>query len=1073
MGLAYVLRTKNNHIKSNRIKPNDIWLLSFCLFFSFCSSSIYSQSATVTSTPNTACNGLPCDWQGPSILINELMISPISGDGSLSGPGPNGGRGEWIELYNPDVCNPVDISCYYLGNYTFEGSGGFRLPDNIIVPPAGFVVIRGTAADPVPPLNLVQNGGNVIEIIAPPEVNMLGVCVVGIPGNRLWFPNAGGWFAFYDANGVPQDAVRWGPGNVNDLAGQPCIASSSGCSNAQDLASYNLIPANLKFQASTVEAGTHIGQSIRRIPDGGAWAGVGAATYANCNAPCFDPGISTCTGTATVTSAPGTPPFSYSWNDSENQTTQTAVGLCSGTYTVTVTSANGIISTGTVTIVNYVPPVSFNMNSSLCINAPTLPFSNFSPSPSANQQGVFTGPGAVQSNFNPVVAGVGTHTVTYTFTDQFGCTNNAQTNITVHPLPVLNIPNQQALCIDASPVIINVSPAGGVLTGPGVTENSFNPTVAGVGTHTLTYSFTDVNGCSNTTTNQITVHPLPTIEINAPAALCIDWDPQLLSATPVGGIFTYNNNAVTTINPAILGIGNHTFTYTVSNNFGCTNTANHNVNVNALPNVEFNIPDDLCLNSLFYPFTEYSVSPVGGIISFSGPGAQNNGILAADAGIGSHNITLNYTDPNGCENFATSPILVNALPILNVTNNFDRYCITDSITDFILTPEGGQLIGQSVSGNQFFPSQNPPGVYPLSYIFFDTNGCGDTLNFFVEVIPLPIVQILTPAFICVDLDPFTINTIPSSGGTLEINGVEGQIIVPSELGVGVHEIYLEYTDDIGCFNSTSRLIYIAPMPEIFLNLEPVEECPPVVYNFYAEFINGQNCQWNFGNGATASGCLPVEYSYSVAGCYSPIFTVTSEFGCVSDTTLIDLICVFPTPEAYFEYAPYELTIFNSNAEFINLSSGANQYLWVFNVNGELTTSTQINPSFSYPEFEVGSYPVVLYATSADGCVDSFMVTVIVNPDVIIYVPNTFTPNGDFNNELWSIYIEGIVPESFVVEVYNRWGELIFESNDPFFTWDATYLDMPVPFGTYVWKIKALEVYSNEEKEWIGHVNVIR
>jgi hypothetical protein len=224
---------------------------------------------------------------------------------------------------------------------------------------------------------------------------------------------------------------------------------------------------------------------------------------------------------------------------------------------------------------------------------------------------------------------------------------------------VLNIANVGALCVDASPVTINATPAGGVLTGPGVSGNTFNPALAGVGTHTLSYSYTDANGCSNTTSNQITVHPLPTIEISAPTALCVDWDLQLLNATPVGGIFTYNNNAVTTINPASLGVGNHTFTYTVNNNFGCTNAATHNVNINALPNVEFNILDDLCFNSLFYPFTEYAVSPVGGTISFSGPGVQNNGILAADAGIGLHNITLNYTDPNGCENSATSTILVN------------------------------------------------------------------------------------------------------------------------------------------------------------------------------------------------------------------------------------------------------------------------------------------------------------------------------------------------------------------------------------------------------------------------------
>lgn len=1027
----------------------------------------------VTSTVNTACNGLPCDWQGPSILINELMISPTSGDGSMSGPGPSGGRGEWIELYNPNVCHPVDISCYYLGNYTYEGTGGFRLPENVIVPPAGFVIVRGTSAPAVPAARLVQNGGNVIEIIAPPEVNMLGVCVIGNPGSRLWFPNAGGWFAFYDANGVPQDAVRWGPGNVNDLAGSPCIPSRPGCSNANALASYTAIPANLKFQASTADANNHVGQSIRRIPDGGAWAGVGNATYANCNAACFNPEISTCTGTATVTAAPGNAPYSYLWNDPDNQTLQTAIGLCDGTYTVVVTSANGIVSTGTVTVENYVPQVTFNMNNSFCINTPSTPFTGYSPTAVNNQQGVFTGTGAVQNNFNPAAAGLGTHNITYTFTDQNGCTNSAQTALTVTPLPLVNIANIQPICVNAQPVAINVSPAGGILTGPGVNATTFNPATAGVGTHTLTYTYTDPNGCSNSASIDVVVHPSPTILFNTPNTFCVDWEPQILSALPTGGTFTYNNNPITTINPADLGVGNHTFTYTVTNNFGCTRSANLLVKVNPLPLVSFNIPDDLCFNSLFYPFNDYVVFPSGGNVIFSGPGTQNNGILAANAGIGTHVIFLDYTDLNACQNSTSATVLIHDIPTLSISNNFDQYCISDSITDFILQPGGGILYGQSVNDNQFFPNQNQPGAYPLSYIFIDENGCSDTLNFAVEVTPLPIVEILTPPYICFNAPPLFINTIPATGGNVLVNGAPGNVIVPTELGVGVHEIYLDYTDEIGCFNNTSRLIYIAPLPQLFVNLEPIEACPPLTYTLYGEFQDGTTCQWDFGDGGVSNSCFPIEHVYTSAGCYSPIFTVSNQFGCVSDTTLNNLICVFPQPDAYFEYAPNQLTIFNSEAQFINLSSGANQYLWVFDVDDNISTTTVIHPAFSFPEFTVGSYPVTLFATSPDGCVDSFSLTIIVIPDVIIYVPNTFTPNGDSKNQVWSIHIDGIIPESFLVEVFNRWGELIFESNDPGFGWNGVYADLEVPDGTYVWKIKALEAFSKEEKEWIGHVNVIR
>ena len=304
--------------------------------------------ASVSVVPNSVCE--PCFYSGPPILINELMISPSVNDGSLSGPGPNGGRGEWIELYNPDLCDSVDISCYYLGNSTSEGSGGFRLPTGTIIPPNGFCMVRGINVTPVPSNLLVQNGGNVVEVIVPGEVNQTGICCTG---TRVWFPNAGGWFAFYDANGNPVDAVSWA-GNSGSLAGQPCISSRGGCSNTTSLPSYNSIPNNLKFYASDIDATNHLGQSIRRFPDGGSWSNYGAPTYAVCNDAqnCLTgTQVGFCNGTATVNVTSGTAPFNFQWDDPLNQTTQTATNLCEGTYQVVVTDANNCQETYSVSVV--------------------------------------------------------------------------------------------------------------------------------------------------------------------------------------------------------------------------------------------------------------------------------------------------------------------------------------------------------------------------------------------------------------------------------------------------------------------------------------------------------------------------------------------------------------------------------------------------------------------------------------------------------------------------------------------------------------------------------------------------
>lgn len=316
-------------------------------------------TATVSVVPNSAC--APCNYSGPTILINELMISPSAFDGSLSGSGGvSDGRGEWIELFNPNWCDSVDISCYYLGNSAPGGGlgsgtqpGGYVIPAGTVIPPLGLAMIRGFNATPVPANLLVQNGGNVVELVVPYNTNEQGVCIGG-GATRLWFPNAGGWFAFYDSQGVPQDAVSWANGgSATDKAGNPCIAQLAPCNFSGQLASYNQIPTNRKAQATTVDASSHTGQSIRRIPDGGSWIGPSTPTYATCNDPAncaLITAIANCNGTATVNVTSGTAPFTYQWNDPLNQTTQTAANLCDGVYQVLVTDADLCTQTYSATV---------------------------------------------------------------------------------------------------------------------------------------------------------------------------------------------------------------------------------------------------------------------------------------------------------------------------------------------------------------------------------------------------------------------------------------------------------------------------------------------------------------------------------------------------------------------------------------------------------------------------------------------------------------------------------------------------------------------------------------------------
>ena len=153
--------SKNNSVYSTLLKSKLVVFLGCLLLM----PSVFGQmTANIITTSNTNCNGTGCNYSGPTILINEIMLCPTTNDGSSYGSN-NSQRGEWIELYNPDLCQSIDISCYYLGNNTSDGGstnrpGGFVIPQGTIVPPSGFVIIRGSNAPAVASNLLIANGGN-------------------------------------------------------------------------------------------------------------------------------------------------------------------------------------------------------------------------------------------------------------------------------------------------------------------------------------------------------------------------------------------------------------------------------------------------------------------------------------------------------------------------------------------------------------------------------------------------------------------------------------------------------------------------------------------------------------------------------------------------------------------------------------------------------------------------------------------------------------------------------------------------------------------------------------------------
>lgn len=960
------------------------------LFLSFYSSFVHSQmQATITTTANTLCDGQGCNWNGPSILINEMMMSPTTSDGSLWEPNCNANDrcGEWIELYNPNICQPVDVSCYHLGNNTYDVSGdypgGYTIPQGTIVPPAGFLVIRGERAMPVPLNKLVQNGGKTIELVT----NSANVCIGG--GSRLWFPNAGSWFAFYDANGVPQDAVSWG--SSSSLNGHPCVPNVPGCSVSGQLASYNQIPANRK----TVVYGTFPnswGLSVRRMPDGGNWiTGQGATpTIGGCNAVCATPGTSNCNGTATISVTGGTPPYTYYWGDSQSQHTATATGLCAGTYPVYVSDAANHHQTFMVTISDFQPTVNFTVQSPVCNEGQTVPFTNIQPIAGTNQTGVFSGTAVSGNQFNVAQSGEGTFPITYTFTDEHGCTNSIAKDIIVlpNPNPVISGLNPD-YCISDGVIPFQVSPSGGTLSGNGVVNGTFDVAAAGVGTHTIHYEVTTADGCFGETDVQVQVHALPQVSAGEDQTVCIH---QSATFQPSGATsYSWDNGLGNSSSPTVTPATTTTYTVVGTDNHGCKNTDQVTIYVLDAPNVQTNVDQDICVGD--------SVQlTVTGAVNYTWSQGLGSGASHTVSPQSTTIYTVTGSASNGCVGKDSVKVTVHSLPDVSAGADF-YYCVNAT----------GQVHATGAS----------------TYVWNHGLGSGATHDI-----------------------------MPQQTTTYTVIG----------------------TDQWGCVNTDSVVVkVIHTLPTADFSIIDTAGCSPLSTAFSSvTSSNVVSCHWSLSTGQALDGCGTVGIMVADTGCHDVTLSVISDSGCVVSKTYFDAICVFPNPIAEFNMDPSSIYLpFNEDTVVIsNHSTGAVQYSWSL-PHGETSDLETPFVDFSHDSTSA-TYVIYLTAISDHGCVDTTFRVFRVFEDLIYYIPNTFTPDGDrFNNVFKPIFSYGFDTDDYELLIYDRWGEIIFETHDVNYGWDGTYQGKKCPDGTYVWSIHIRKRQSTDFLDIKGHITILR
>ncbi|MEO8591261.1 MAG: gliding motility-associated C-terminal domain-containing protein [Flavobacteriales bacterium] len=270
------------------------------------------------------------------------------------------------------------------------------------------------------------------------------------------------------------------------------------------------------------------------------------------------------------------------------------------------------------------------------------------------------------------------------------------------------------------------------------------------------------------------------------------------------------------------------------------------------------------------------------------------------------------------------------------------------------------------------------------------------------------------------------------------------------------------------------VVTINPLPRISFLAEPDSGCNPLPVTF----INttpvsdvGGLCEWHYSDGMADLGCDQVTHTFTDPGSYAVQLTVTSPEGCTDFLMRPAMVLVEPAPTASYFFSPDPGVEGNSTVFFTAEDPHAIKFEWT--VDGTLFGQDRHAQQW-FNDVVGADYEVCLSVLDRYSCADTLCrIVQVVIP--AIFVPNAFTPDGDGINDKFYPDVLDVVREDHLLQVFDRWGELIFSSTDPGEGWDGRYKDGgdPLPQGVYVWRLTALPVATADKLEMIGSVTLLK
>jgi gliding motility-associated-like protein len=400
--------------------------------------------------------------------------------------------------------------------------------------------------------------------------------------------------------------------------------------------------------------------------------------------------------------------------------------------------------------------------------------------------------------------------------------------------------------------------------------------------------------------------------------------------------------------------------------------------------------------------------------------------------------------------------------------------VTLNSVDYIWTPATGL---SNVASAQ--PILNIPGnlnqVYTVEYTVTATDAvCTITDNLTVIVEPKPEVNLAPEFDICFG-ESISIPSVSNASCTWSPTNLFVNPFVPNPSLQPTSSVYIGVSavSEFGCVTNTFSQINVNPLPILFLEIPAGIGCSPLAFQAEADTSsrNVDQLVWSVSGVGTFLGG-PLNIDLTQPGIYDLEVTAISENNCASSYFFEEVAEVLTSPIAAFSADPHQLSTLQPVAEFTNYSIGAIAYSWDFSGIGE---SNEVHPSFQFPNTQNDNFRVCLEVVHPDGCADTTCKTIAMEAEYVVLAPNAFTPDGDGDNDSWIPVVSGLEIGAYELQIFNRWGDLVFYSQDPEEPWtgNVNQGDYYAQNEVYNWILKLRLALNAEEVDFSGSIILIR